>query len=93
MGARNVLITGGHLEGDDVIDLFYDGALIEPIRRQRIPASPHGTGCVLSAAIAGHLALNSSLHTAVLRGAEFTARAIRTGLKIGAGRVSNPTAD
>lgn len=91
MGAQNVLVTGGHLSGGEAIDVFYDGASIETIRRSRIEKNPHGTGCVLSAALAAHLALGSTISSAVLQAAAFSARAIQAGLTIGNGEVSNPT--
>jgi hydroxymethylpyrimidine/phosphomethylpyrimidine kinase len=65
-GANSVLIKGGHLaedaeDGDEVIDLFYDGSDYRILRAARInrdgiKSSAHGTGCALSSAIAALLA-------------------------------------
>jgi hydroxymethylpyrimidine/phosphomethylpyrimidine kinase len=85
MGPRNVLIKGGHLEGDP-IDVFFDGTgfLRLPARRIQTRDS-HGTGCVLSAAIAAHLGSGKSVADAVRFGKEFVTDAVRNGLRIGSG--------
>lgn len=95
MGAANVLVKGGHLgEGKaggrfagevagEVVDVFFDGRNLERLRRARLPSSPHGTGCVLSAAIAAHLARGLDLREAVSEATAFTARAIRSSFRIG----------
>jgi hydroxymethylpyrimidine/phosphomethylpyrimidine kinase len=85
MGSRNVLIKGGHLEGD-AIDVFFDGNRFETLRQERISTKDsHGTGCVLSAAITAHLALGKSVEEAVRLGKAFVTDAIRHGLRIGGG--------
>lgn len=76
-GARHVLVTGGHLEGERVVDVFFDGRSIREFERPRIPASLRGTGCILSAAVAARLALGDGVVEAVERGVRFTAAAIR----------------
>ena len=57
MGARAVLVKGGHREGPSAIDvLAVDGEVIE-LRAKRLPiADAHGTGCTLASLIAGRLA-------------------------------------
>jgi hydroxymethylpyrimidine/phosphomethylpyrimidine kinase len=56
LGARFVLLKGGHLAGDDSTDLLFDGATITPLPATRIATrNTHGTGCTLSAAIAALL--------------------------------------
>lgn len=77
MGARHVLVTGGHLEGGRVIDVFFDGRRMRELGRARIPARLRGTGCMLSAAIAARLALGDGVAEAVEWSAGFTADAIR----------------
>lgn len=67
MGAPNVLVKGGHLRGAPV-DVLYDGRGFTRFsgRRMRGPAEClHGTGCVLSAAIAAYLARGKGLGAAV----------------------------
>jgi hydroxymethylpyrimidine/phosphomethylpyrimidine kinase len=85
MGARHVLVKGGHLKGD-ATDVFFDGREFSHLRSERIAArNTHGTGCVLSAAITGYLALGKSLSDAVRLGKDFVTQAIRNGLKLGSG--------
>jgi len=86
MGASNVMIKGGHAQGDEITDLFFDGKEFTHLRCARIGArNTHGTGCVLSAAIAAHLALGRPIHETVRLGREFVTEAIRNGLAIGHG--------
>jgi hydroxymethylpyrimidine/phosphomethylpyrimidine kinase len=69
MGARAVLVKGGHLEGDP-IDVLFDGTELSHFRALRIStaARTHGTGCVLSAAITARLACGDALADAVAVG-------------------------
>jgi hydroxymethylpyrimidine/phosphomethylpyrimidine kinase len=61
-----ILLKGGHLDGDDCIDLLVDSGKIYHFSAARIPvAGSHGTGCTLSAAIAAGLARGDSLPDAV----------------------------
>jgi hydroxymethylpyrimidine/phosphomethylpyrimidine kinase len=51
-GARAALIKGGHLHGDELVDVLFDGRDIREFRRPRIhTTNTHGTGCTLSAAV------------------------------------------
>jgi len=85
MGARNVLVKGGHLDGD-ALDIFFDGSKMERLSSPRIATSDlHGTGCVLSAALTGFLAQGVALGDAVLRAKEFVTQAIKTSLRLGKG--------
>ena len=57
MGARAVLVKGGHLEGRDAIDVLAASGAIHLLRARRIPSlSIHGGGCVLASLIAGRIA-------------------------------------
>jgi hydroxymethylpyrimidine/phosphomethylpyrimidine kinase len=85
-GARAVLVKGGHLVGEGADDLFADRALEVWLEGERIDTiHTHGTGCVLSAAVAARLALGDELLTAVERGKDFVTQAIRHSLPIGHG--------
>jgi hydroxymethylpyrimidine/phosphomethylpyrimidine kinase len=85
-GPRAVLVKGGHLEGDTADDLFVDGDGERWIEGERIDTpNTHGTGCVLSAAIAAHLARGEALIDAVQGGKVFVTEAIRHALAIGHG--------
>ncbi len=85
-GARAVLLKGGHLAGDRVVDVFHDGSELTRRERPRIPtSSTHGTGCTLSAAIAALLARGADLAAAVDGGLEFTRRALEAAPALGGG--------
>ena len=86
MGARTVLVKGGHLDGDAAMDVFFDGTKVERLSSPRIQTKDiHGTGCVLSAAITAHLSLGASVYDAVVKGKAFITEAIRTSLRLGKG--------
>lgn len=87
LGARAVLVKGGHLEAsNEAADLFVSGGVQEWLATERIDASnTHGTGCTLSAAIAAHLAMGWDLLDAVRAGKAFVTEAIRHALDIGEG--------
>jgi hydroxymethylpyrimidine kinase/phosphomethylpyrimidine kinase len=85
-GARAALVKGGHLEGDEVVDVLVDAEGVRRWRRPRVPTtSTHGTGCTLSSAIAAGLALGRPLRTAVDDGLDFVHRAIREAPGLGRG--------
>jgi hydroxymethylpyrimidine/phosphomethylpyrimidine kinase len=84
-GPECVLVKGGHLDGD-AIDVFYDGVAFHVLQSSRLPAPhSHGTGCVLSAAIAAHLARGQSVIESVRLAKAVVEGAIRNGLSIGSG--------
>lgn len=85
LGARAALVKGGHLDGDDVVDVLFDGALHVFRRARIVTTSTHGTGCTLSAAIAARLALGDSLLEAVTHALAFVQRAIETAPGLGSG--------
>jgi hydroxymethylpyrimidine/phosphomethylpyrimidine kinase len=86
MGARFVLIKGGHWPGKEATDLLFDGMDFSYLRAERIEASnTHGTGCVLSAAIAAELAAGKSVNEAVQQAKSLVTEAIKNGLSLGSG--------
>jgi hydroxymethylpyrimidine/phosphomethylpyrimidine kinase len=86
LGTGAVLVKGGHLEGDQATDLLVTAEGAQSIAAERIDTPhTHGTGCVLSAAIAAHLARGADLPEAVLKGKSFVTAAIRAALEIGQG--------
>ena len=86
MGARSVLIKGGHLNGDTAIDVLFDGSEFFHFQSPRIRSrDTHGTGCVFSAAITAHLAAGNSLKDAVQPAKDFISAAISNGLRLGKG--------
>ena len=91
MGARAVLVKGGHLAGD-AVDLLWTAQGCREFRAPRIETRhTHGTGCTYSAAITAELARGAPLETAVERAKVFISDAIRTnpGLGHGCGPVNH----
>jgi len=85
MGARAVLIKGGHLEGD-AIDLLSDAAGFRQFPAPRIATRhTHGTGCTYSAAITACLAGGLPMGDAVAKAKRFIHEAIRTAPGLGSG--------
>jgi hydroxymethylpyrimidine/phosphomethylpyrimidine kinase len=89
LGPRSVLVKGGHLEleGEGAADLLASASGDrEWLEGERIDTrNTHGTGCVLSAAIAARLAHGDPLDVAVRAGKAFVTEAIRHALAIGHG--------
>lgn len=87
-GERWVFLKGGHLPGDDTIDLLHDGdRLIElPGRRIDTP-NTHGTGCTLSAAMAALLPRAPDVPEAARHAKAWLERAIAAAgqLQVGSG--------
>ncbi len=85
MGPRNVLLKGGHLEGD-AVDILYDGRKIHYFRAGRIDTrNTHGTGCTLSSAIAAHLARGYTVEEGIKMAKEYITTAIEHSFSIGRG--------
>jgi hydroxymethylpyrimidine/phosphomethylpyrimidine kinase len=77
LGATSILIKGGHLEGDPVVDTLYEDGEYTEFRHPRIvDADGHGTGCVLASAVAAGLALGRSLRDACRDAADFVHQAL-----------------
>ena len=86
MGARFVLIKGGHMAGDEVIDVLFDGKEFSHFGSKRIQSrQTHGTGCVLSAAITAETAAGKTIKEAIQAAREFVVAAITHGLNLGKG--------
>lgn len=89
-GARAVLLKGGHLPGDTVIDLLMTGSGEKFwMQAARIhSANTHGTGCTLSSAMAAHLALGASLLDAVQHARTYVREALLSGAQVRTGQGS-----
>lgn len=86
LGAKNVLVKGGHLDADEAADVFFDGRSIEVLEGRRFQTEDtHGTGCALAAAITAYLARGADVADSVSRAKLFVAGAIRYGLRLGGG--------
>lgn len=84
IGAKNVLITGGHLENAATDLLFTEGQFHEFPAKKLSTSRTHGSGCVFSAAITAQLASGVPLVDAVKRAKHFVHNAILTAEPIGA---------
>ena len=85
-GVRAVLMKGGHLPGESVIDLLITSDGETMLEGPRIDTRhTHGTGCTLASACAAGLAQGLSLRDAVARAWAYTAEAIRRAPGFGAG--------
>lgn len=66
MGARSVLVKGGHGSDRDSTDLLFEGKTVHRFARPRLATrNDHGTGCTLAAAITAELAKGAALEAAV----------------------------
>ena len=85
VGAKNVLIKGGHLRGD-AVDVLYGGDCFYEFREKRInTVHTHGVGCTLSAAIATFLARKYNLHTSIGKAKNYVTQAIKGASPLGKG--------
>jgi hydroxymethylpyrimidine kinase/phosphomethylpyrimidine kinase len=93
LGAKHVVVKGGHLKGK-ATDVLYDGGNYEEIRGPRLETkNTHGTGCTLASAIATLLARGDAVYEAVRKAKTFITMAIESGLSLGEGTgPTNPSA-
>ncbi len=87
LGPANVVVTGGHSETSEAVDVFFDGTRLERIGGATYPgAAAHGSGCTHSSALAAHLALGRDPLGAARAAKRIASEAVRDGLEeIGAG--------
>ncbi|MBN1574339.1 MAG: bifunctional hydroxymethylpyrimidine kinase/phosphomethylpyrimidine kinase [Deltaproteobacteria bacterium] len=85
LGARNVVVKGGHLEGE-AVDVLFNGAEFTLFPKERVETkNTHGTGCTFSAAIATGLASGMDVSSAVKQAELYIDTAIRFSLNVGRG--------
>lgn len=85
MGARAVVVTGGHL--DKAVDIFAQNGRLEVFTGDRMkPDNTHGTGCAFSSAVTANLALGRQLADAVVLAKAYVAEAIKKAYAVGPGR-------
>jgi hydroxymethylpyrimidine/phosphomethylpyrimidine kinase len=86
MGAKAALVTGGHLNGPELVDVFVTSGAVRRFTHAKVATtSTHGTGCTLSAAIAAGLSLGRGLDQSVADAVDFVQRAIAAAPGLGAG--------
>jgi hydroxymethylpyrimidine/phosphomethylpyrimidine kinase len=86
LGARAVIVKGGHLDGP-AIDVLDAGTHVVELGAERIATShTHGTGCTFASAIAARLALGDSLTDSARWAKQYVTRAIAAAPGLGHGR-------
>lgn len=84
-GPKNVLIKGGHLRGEAVDILFFNGKTQEFAAQRIQTPHTHGTGCTFAAAITAEIAKGAALPDAIARAKTFITRAIQWAPGLGHG--------
>lgn len=86
MGARAVIVKGGHME--KAVDVLFDGMEMRPLAGDKGKEETlHGTGCTFASAVAAHLAVGRSLFEAATLAKAYVTKAIEKAYPIGKGRV------
>jgi hydroxymethylpyrimidine/phosphomethylpyrimidine kinase len=86
MGARAVIVKGGHLDRDDIVDVLVEGDRLVHLSGPRVPGvHTHGTGCTFAAAIAARLALGDDVEAAARAAQAYVREAMRAGVPLGGG--------
>lgn len=74
----NVLLKGGHGEGDKARDILFEKGLAKLYESDKVDSQKHGTGCVLSSAILSNLAKGYELKEACREGKEYVTDFIKS---------------
>jgi hydroxymethylpyrimidine/phosphomethylpyrimidine kinase len=91
LGPRAILMKGGHLEGEEAVDLLVTSNAVHRFAAPRLVSrNLHGTGCTLSSAIAAHVVLGLDLVAAVGDAKTFVRAAIEAGRELRLGRGVGP---
>lgn len=87
LGPTAVLLKGGHIEGDRVVDVLAtrDGGVVRLIYPRVATRASHGTGCTLASAIAAGLAAGMDIEMAVRRARAYLQLALETAVPLGRG--------
>ncbi len=85
-GTDAVLITGGHDEGDSIVNRWFDGNSEQRFEWERLEGEFHGSGCTLASAIAVFLARGMPMKLALRLAQAFTHDALAKAEKIGRGQ-------
>jgi len=85
MGAKNIVIKGGHLDGKFVTDFILEKNKFYTFSGKRIERTTHGGGCNFSASLATSLAKGNSIKNAVKFAKDFSVKSISNSQKIGRG--------
>jgi hydroxymethylpyrimidine/phosphomethylpyrimidine kinase len=91
LGARRVLIKGGHREGDESVDLLIgEGDVVRLSAKRIATGNTHGTGCTLSSAVAAGLAKGLDIVRAVQQAKAYVTAAIAGADALQVGRGAGP---
>ena len=86
LGAKNVLIKGGHLKHKDMKDILVNKKIIKIFQNKKIlTKNTHGTGCTLSSAIATFLSCGKLLNKSCELGIKYVNQSIKSNLNYGKG--------
>ena len=86
LGAKNVLIKGGHLKSKKMYDVLLNKKMIKIFKSKKyISKNTHGTGCTLSSAIATNLSCGKDIIKSCELGIKYVNEAIKSNLKLGKG--------
>ena len=86
LGAKNVLIKGGHLKSKKMYDVLLNKKMIKIFKSKKyISKNTHGTGCTLSSAIATNLSCGKDMIKSCELGIKYVNEAIKSNLKLGKG--------
>ena len=86
LGAKNVLIKGGHLKNRDVIDIFVNKKDIKIFGSKRFKTkNTHGTGCTLSSAVTTFMSCGKTVKKSCELGIKYLSSAIKSNPKYGRG--------
>ena len=91
LGPRAILMKGGHLDGDETVDLLVTENAVRRFAAPRLASrNLHGTGCTLSSAIAANIVLGAPLPEAVAAAKAFVRQAIERGQDVTLGAGAGP---
>jgi hydroxymethylpyrimidine/phosphomethylpyrimidine kinase len=92
LGARAVLVKGGHLAGAEASDVLFDGKSHRVFAAPRLDTAgaTHGTGCTLAAAIAANLAKGLALADAIEAAKKYLTEALRASRDLNVGHGAAP---
>ena len=86
IGAKNVLIKGGHLNSKKIYDIFLNKKEIKIFYNKKIHTkNTHGTGCTLSSAITTYYGCGKSIKTSCEKGIKYVNQAIKSNINLGKG--------
>jgi hydroxymethylpyrimidine/phosphomethylpyrimidine kinase len=88
LGPEYVVMKGGHLPGDEAVDLLIGHGAVVTLSGPKYPREVHGSGCCFSAALVGYLALGCSVEDAFVKSKAFISVAIRDAVPGRSGRYS-----